>query len=150
MNVPDIQDDERLGRRVTDLRNFKKIQASKGKAHPCPYQAFKSKPGETEISVDRLDLAPIKEVAEVAERITEQNNKVFYGWGVIIYRFLPQGFSARPSPDKDTSNKYHASLYSPYQVTDGSEEKDQREIFARQLADKATWLPCPEIERPED
>ena len=145
MNVPDIQDDEQLGRRVTNLRYFNKIQKSinRGDAHPCPYQIFKSKLGEAEISVDRIDLAPIKKVAEVAKRIAEQSNREFYGWGVIIYRFLPQGFSARPSPDEETSNKYHASLYSPYQVTDGGEEKDRREDYARELADKATWLPCP-------
>ena len=146
MNVPDIQDDERLGRRVADLRQLKKIQSSidEGDAHPCPYQVFKSKPQTAEISVDRLDLAPIEKVAEIAKRVTEQNNKVFYGWGVIIYRCLPQGFKASPSPDKDTSNDYHADLYSPYQITEGSERKDRRQEFARQLAEIATWLPCPE------
>lgn len=143
MSGTSIQSDERLGRRVTDSRNFKKIQANKGKAHPCPYQVFKSKPTEAEISVDRLDLAPIEEVAKVAKRITGENNKVFYGWGVIIYRSLPQGFKAYPSPDEDALNDYHASLYSPYQISDGSEEKDQREFFARKLAAKATWLPWP-------
>ena len=143
MNAPGIQGDERLGRRVTDLRYLKKIQnrINEGDAHPCPFQIFKSKPQTTEISVDRLDLAPTRKVAEVAKRITEQHNKVFYGWGVLVYRsiFLI-GFTAKESPDLDSSNDYHASLYFP----DSGEEKDKRVDFARELAEMATWLPCPE------
>ena len=143
MNVPNMRYTERLGRRVINLRRLKRIQSNidDGMDYPCPHQIFTPKLGESEISVDRLDLAPTRKVAEVAKRISEQNNKVFYGWGVLVYRsvFLI-GFTAKESPDQDSSNDYHASLYFP----DSGEEKDKRVDFARELAEIATWLPYPE------
>lgn len=154
MNAPDIQNDERLGRRVTSRKLFKKIQNNinkKESSHPCPRQVFKPKSGEAEISVDRLDLASAKEIAAIANRIAKQIERVCYGWGVVIYHsIIPAGFTARASPDQDSANDYHADLYFPYQIADRVIQKDRRKDWTLHLAEKAEWLPCPEMEQPSE
>lgn len=153
MNVPDVRNDERLGRRVTSRKLFKKIQNNinkKESSHPCPRQVFKPKSGEAEISVDRLDLASIKEMAAIANRIAGQGGKACYGWGVVVYRsIIPDGFTAHASPDQDSANDYHADLRFPYQIADRVAQKDKRKDWTLHLAERAAWLPCPEIEAPD-
>ena len=143
MNAPDIQDNERLGRRLSEKhpKYYKILQRrlKEKQAHPCPAQIFKAKLGETGISVDRLDLAPAEEIADIAEKIAREDNRFFYGWGVVVYHFLLENFKACKSPD--AINKYHADLYF---IDPDSEEKDLRANFASILADQATWLPRPQ------
>ena len=147
-NSSRIQNADPLGRRLSEVRpdHIKRIRRNidKGLAHPCPYPMFKPKPGEMKISVDRLGMVPTEEMAGIVKQITDQADRVFYGWGVIIYHSLPQGFDANPSPDEDTANDYHADLYFIGQFAGSSDENYQRKKFARKLAEIAKWHGYPQ------
>ena len=147
MNTPDMKDGEKLGRRLSEASpeyiNRIRKNVKEGRTPLCPYQVFKPKPEQLEISVDRISMAPsIEKMAEISVQIAEQNNRIFYGWGILIYRSLPQGFKVRPSPDD--FNDYHADLYFTGEFKGISHERDKRKKFAQTLAEIATWLPCPE------
>ena len=147
-NASRIQNDDPLGRRLSEEHpdHIKRIRKNidKGLAHPCPYKIFKPKSGEMKISVDRLDLISTEKMAAIVKQITDRTNRLFYGWGVVIYRSLPQGFNACPSPDKETANDYHADLYFIGQFAGSNDDNYQRTAFARKLAEIAEWRGYPE------
>lgn len=150
MNASVIQDTEHLGRRVSEKkpRYFKhirqNIESGKNKECVIPYPIFKPPAGETELSVDRLNIAPVKKIADIAKRDAYSDNRIFHGWAVIRCKLAIQlGFKICPSPKKIPFNPYHADLMFPDRFKSKVSEIDYRKIYAQKLAENAEWLSCP-------
>ena len=140
-----MRSDERLGRRLSERkpRYIKRIRRNtEANKKPFHFKLFKPNKGEISISVDRLDLAPIDKIAEIAKRDAKHDSRVFYGW-VVLFRqaVLQKGFKAYPSPD--SGNPYHADLFYPDDINNANEQTEKIKIYARALIESAEWLPCP-------
>ena len=138
-----MQSNERLGRRVSEkkprhvkrIRN--KIKLGVSKEAVIHYQVFKPAAGETSLSVDRLNPAPIEQAANIAKRDAEADNRTFYGWAAVLYEIVcKEGMQVRPSPVENPPNPYHADLYFP----DSMDEEDEKIAYAAILAENAEWL----------
>lgn len=137
--------DERLGRRISEgSREVRRIRQNiaEGKGGSVKniftYRIFKPKKGGTSISMDRLDLKPIEEIASIAKRDINRIGRSLYGWAVVIHQFVIQsGFTVTPSPtDK---NPCHVDLNFPK----GTQGRDAEKLKAHELLDSAKWLDCP-------
>lgn len=140
--------DENLGRRVSEKkpRRIKRIRRNielgLSKEHIIPHQIFNPPLGKAVLSVDRLSLAPVGEVADIAKRDAKDDNRIFYGWAVVLFEFVLQaGIRANPSPIKTPPNPFHADLALP--AEDPLEEIDKIQAYTYMLAKNAKWLPCP-------
>ena len=97
MSAPDIQDGERLGRRVSEReprqskRIRRNIELGADKKFVIPFQVFKPREGEAELSVDRADMVPVGQVAAVAERDAGNDGRIFHGWAVVSCARAPSG-----------------------------------------------------------
>lgn len=102
--------------------------------------AFLEKPGNPELSVDRLTHAPPDVVVAIADRAGAMRGRTFYGWAVIAAGKASEGRTVQASPLPDGSNPYHADIIlPPTAITDLVEQKRH----ARELADAAEWRPRP-------
>ena len=92
------------------------------------------------ISVDRMDHAPIDELAEWSrERARNREPPQFYGWAVLKVRDAEKDgrtVEATPTP----RNRCHADIF--LNVT-GEERRRQQKDHAIELADKSRWLEAP-------
>ena len=80
MNIPNnIAPEEELGRSVFSSREAKRARRSR-----VSHYAFLEKEGQTDISVDRLSIAPAKEAVAIADNVgaARTHSATFYGWAV--------------------------------------------------------------------
>ena len=136
MKVPEsIASEEELGRRVFSSRNAARAERSR-----APYHIFLEKSGETDISVDRLSVAPSDEaVAAIADKAAVARNATFYGWASITAEEADRNerrVGANPLPD----NPYHADIVLPGLTVEDREEQKQH---AKELADASRWRSRP-------
>ena len=136
MKVPEsIASEEELGRRVFSSKN-----AARAKRSRAPYHIFLEKSGETDISVDRLSVAPSDEaVAAIADKAAVARNATFYGWASTTAEEADRnerGVVANPLPD----NPYHADIVLPELAAEDREEQKQH---AKELADVSRWYSRP-------
>ena len=95
----------------------------------------------TEISVDRLDLAPPAEAAAAALRIANERGPTvsFYGWAVVIAQEAgADGRQVRASAKPD--NPYHADIVLPDLA---AEDREEQKRHAQELADSSSWRERP-------
>lgn len=150
--APPVQNNERLGRRVTDpigkerrlKRLLKQLETTGG---GVPFQEFLSPLKQPDkISVDRLDLmSSPQEIGNIALRDAKTEGRVFHGWVVVIAgHVFWLGFAVEPSPIYPPlpPNPCHADI-----VFLGSAEEINfaRKMHAENLAENAKWLPCREL-----
>ena len=95
MTVPgDLPGEEELGRRVYSSRSAQRASRSR-----VPFREFLEKPGVTDLSVDRLSVAPPNEVTAIADRDGTGRDAVFYGWAVLtVTQAARDGRTAIASP----------------------------------------------------
>ena len=123
---------EELGRSLFSSRHFRRERV-------LP-PAFLEKPGNPEISVDRLTYAPPDVAVAIADRAGAMRGRTFYGWAVIVADRASDGRTVQASPLPDGGNPYHADIILPAAaITDPVEQQRH----ARELADAATWRPRP-------
>ena len=108
MNAPEsVGPDEELGRSVFSSRNARRA------ARRVPHHVFLERPGETDISVDRLSVAPPDEAVEIADSVGNARNREFYGWAVVIAEDAARnGRKVVASPILN-QNPYHADIVLP-------------------------------------
>lgn len=140
MNVPDhIASDEELGRGVFSSKEVKRARRSR-----VSHNAFLEKVGQTDISVDRLSIAPEEEAVAIADNVGTARNRTFYGWAVVTAEESRRnGREAIASPLND--NPYHADIRLP-ELT--AEDREEQKRHAQELADVSRWRERPNL--PED
>lgn len=133
-DLPELEDDDPLGRRVFSERRAKR--AANNKIVP---DLFEQK-GANSLSVDRLDHAPDAEMATIADNTSNQDNGL-YGWAVVtVEKAAQSGRSVSPTPQLD--NRYHADIELNLSA-DAERKKHESKRHATELAAVARWRPRP-------
>lgn len=137
MTVPNsIALTEDLGRGV-----FSGEQAKRARRARVPINVFLSQKGSTEISVDRLTLAPEDKATAIAGKAASARNRAFYGWAVVTAAKAGGNgrcVKATPTPD----NPYHADIILPDIAAQDVEEQKRH---AQELADTSRWRDHPNV-----
>lgn len=133
--IGDIKPAESLGRGV-----FSRKDRGRADRVGVRVNVFLEKSGVTDISVDRLDLAPIEEFVSIGERRATVRNRNFYGWAVVeAQRVDANGREVAAAPLLD--NPYHANIGLPESA---AQDPDVQFRHAHELADMATWRARPQ------
>lgn len=131
VHVPkDIAPEEELGRGVFSEKHKHRATRSR-----VPFHVFLEKPGKTEISVDRLRIAPPGEARTIADKVAAARKRAFHGWAFVIAERAVSNkrrVTASPLPD----NPYHADIILPQLTADDREEQKRH---AQELADASEW-----------
>ena len=128
-----VAQDEFLGRRISSSREVRRVERSGvGKGVFDPGEDTNS------ISVDRLSVAPISEITEIAREHDRKRKpkRTFYGWATIGVKSASadgRRVVATPIPEV---NLYHADIELPDDVAN---DKYQRVRHFQQLADASSW-----------
>ncbi|MCI0561038.1 MAG: hypothetical protein MN733_21335, partial [Nitrososphaera sp.] len=104
--LPALRDEDLLGRGIFSERQAKR--ADRGK---IVHNVFLEKEEVDSLSVDRLDHAPDRIMAEIGERIARRRGagRGFYGWATLsVANASADGRSVRATPQLD--NIYHADI----------------------------------------
>ena len=131
-----VEDDEELGRSVFSGRQSRTATNS-----GVPFHVFLERAGEREISVDRLTLTPLAEIAANAIRVAAQRNppRNFYGWAVVrAEQVRAAGYEVHDSPLPD--NRYHTDIILPDNAVENADIQRQCAIA---LAGMSRWRPGP-------
>jgi hypothetical protein len=133
-----VHPQEDLGRGVFSSKNAKRAKRSR-----VPAYVFLEKLGETKISVDRLSVAPLEEVAKISERVAVGRGASFYGWAIVAVKRIRENrreVIATPLPN----NPYHADILLP---EGAAEEREEQQRHAQELADASHWQDRPSPRR---
>ena len=102
---------------------------------------FLSQKGSTEISVDRLTLAPEDKATAIAGKVASARNREFYGWAVVTAaKAGDDGRRVKATPTTD--NPYHADIILPDLAAQDEEEQKRH---AQELADTSRWRERPNV-----
>ena len=134
----ELDTNEDLGRAAFDRRS--RNRALKGVIN---HRVFLESEQAESISVDRMDHAPIDELAAWSrERARNRGtDRRFYGWAVLKVRDAEKdgrNVAATPTPQ----NRCHADIFLNVTAT-GEERKHQQEEHALQLAEHSWWREAP-------
>ena len=136
MKVPAVVGpDEALGRGVFSQREAKRAQRQ-GKAR---LNAFLEKAGVADVSVDRLDCAPLEKAVSLGEKAAQNRAGPFCGWAVVSAESAEDNgrrVAATPQPE----NPIHADIVLPDLAAADREEQKEH---AQQLADLSAWRARP-------
>ena len=139
MNIPNnIAPEEELGRSVFSSREAKRARRSR-----VSHYAFLEKEGQTDISVDRLSIAPAKEAVAIADNVgaARTHSATFYGWAFLTAEEAGRnGRGAIASPFNN--NPYHADIRLP-ELT--AEDREEQKRHAQELADASRWRERPNL-----
>ena len=134
-----IEHEENLGRGVFSSGHAKRARRAK-----IPVHVFLEREGVAEISVDRLDRAPLADAVAIADINAAARRAKFYGWAVILARQASGSRrEVRASPKLD--NPYHADIVLP---DSASEDRDEQISHAQDLADSSSWRERPANQQP--
>ena len=134
----ELSTNEDLGRAAFDRRS--RNRALKGVINHRVF--LESEPAES-ISVDRMDHAPIEELAAWSrERARNRGtDRRFYGWAVLKVRDAKKD-GRTVEATRTPQNRCHADIFLNVTAT-GEERKDQQEEHALQLAAHSRWQDAP-------
>ena len=127
----DVTGEEELGRRVYSGRAAQRASRSR-----VPLTVFLEKAGVSDLSSDRLSIAPPAEAIAIAVRDGIARSASFYGWAVVTADQASQNGRravATPLPD----NPYHADICLP--ELSSEDYRDEQKRHAQELADLSTW-----------
>lgn len=124
-----VKPSEKLGRGVFSSGTARRCRRS------VPHNVFLERAGITDISVDRLSIAPHVNVLGIALQAASQRGRSFYGWAVVTAgQAARSARSVRASPLPN--NSLHADIALP---NSAREDRDEQVRHARELADIAHW-----------
>lgn len=138
---PDLADNNRLGRSVFSRSLSRKAENS----NQIPRDVFLESEKAESISVDRMDSAPLMEMALLAENRAKNRSpgKKFYGWAMITVVFASKnGRTVKATPNSD--NIYHADIFlNISESVVGKDRRDKQKQHAVQLAACSKWQAAP-------
>lgn len=127
-----IAPDEYLGRRISSRRDANRMQ----RANKIPYNYFMPKKGDVRLSVDRLAIAPLGKISEIAaDTILRTSGNQFRGWAVVsadTAAASERSVAASPIP----GNPYHADIILP---ADTANNRIAQKNHAADMARLASW-----------
>ena len=127
-----IAPDEYLGRRISSRRDANRMQ----RTNKVPYSYFMPKKGDVRLSVDRLAIAPLGKISEIAAAtILRTSGNQFRGWAVVSAETAAaseRSVAASPIP----GNPYHADIILP---DDTTSNRAIQKSHATALASVASW-----------
>lgn len=127
-----IAPDEYLGRRISSRRDANRMQ----RTNKVPYSYFMPKEGDVRLSVDRLAIAPIGNISEIAAAtILRTSGNQFRGWAVV--RAEAAAASERSvAASRIPGNPYHADIILPDDIAN---DRVAQKCHATVLASLASW-----------
>ena len=136
MQIPtNIATWEELGRGV-----YSRSASRRARRGRILYRVFMPPLDTSAISVDRLSIAPLKEIAVIATARSANREGEFQGWAVIAVEAVhTEGHRVVASPISD-ENPYHADIVLPSQVVNDLERQKRH---AQKLADHSYWRDRP-------
>ncbi len=135
MNIPNnISPEEELGRGVFSSKNAQRAERSK-----VPFNVFLEKEGQTDISVDRLSIAPEEEAIAIADNVAAARSATFYGWAFLTAEESVHN-ERQVIPSPLDNNPYHADIRLPDPV---AEDREEQKRHAKELADASRWRERP-------
>ena len=139
MPSAELDANENLGRAVFSRRRRDRAR----KVGRIPMDVFLEREQAASISVDRMDHAPIDELAEWSREQARNRgpSRQFYGWAVLKVRDAAMSgrtVEATPTPQ----NRCHADIF--LNVT-GEERRRQQKDHAVELAHKSEWEEAPAV-----
>ena len=126
--------DEELGRRVFSARRAKRARRSGVRA-----DVFMLGDGERRMSVDRLCMAPLREVAAIARSAAAVRTGPFQGWASVVAESAGLGGREVAASPVD-GNPYHADIVLPEAA---AADRHVRLAHAQQLAAASCWRDPP-------
>lgn len=140
--IPDsIAKGDRLGREERSQsdakRSFRRLK-KEGEAR-VPVSKFKPPKNSNEISVNRMDLVPVAEMAELGMRNASSSGKLFWGWYILTAEDI-EGVGCSVKPSSSDDNPYHADIVIPVAL-DAEERRDDVIEYATGLAYRSTFFP---------
>ena len=135
----ELDTNEDLGRAAFDRRSRNRA-LNKG---VIDYRVFLESEQAKSISVDRMDHAPIDELAAWSrERARNRGtDRRFYGWAVLKVRDAKKD-GRTVEATRTPQNRCHADIFLNVTAA-GEERKDQQEEHALQLAAHSRWQDAP-------
>ena len=131
MSIPDdIARTEELGRGIFSSRTARRAPRR------IPHHVFLERHGETDISVDRLSIAPQDEAIEIADDVGNARNREFYGWAVVVAEDAAENGRRVVASPIMNQNPYHADIVLP---SIASEDREEQKRHAQELADISRW-----------
>lgn len=130
-----VEPDEALGRCVFSSRDARRGRR-RGRVR---FNVFLEKPHVQDLSVDRLDRAPVEEAVRLGVLAAEKRQRAFYGWGVVTAEAAAANdrrVAATPRPD----NRIHADIILPDPAVS---DREEQKVQAQQLADLSLWRARP-------
>ena len=126
----DIAPEEDLGRDI-----FSSNQAKRAGRGRVAFNVFLEREGEPRLSVDRLNMASPREVAEIADGVAAGRGRTFHGWAVVdAHTAASNGRQVTASPQ--LGNPYHADIVLPDAAV---EDREEQKRHAQELADASVW-----------
>ena len=126
---------ELIGRRISSSR-----EARRASRNQTRMGVFDPGEGKTVISVDRISVAPISEITEIAKKPDTARGRTFYGWATISAAAASTNnrrVIASPIPK---INPYHADIELPTAAADDEYQRKVRlQQHFQQLADASSW-----------
>ena len=136
-----LDKDETLGRDERSETRAKRCLRQLRSVGDVKVHASKFEPprNSNEISVNRMDLASNKVLAELGKQNAIKTEKKFWGWYTIMVEDVEKvGCRVVPTPSDD--NPCHADIVMPVAL-DTEDSKDALREYARDLAYHAKFLP---------
>ena len=134
----EIGSEEKLGRGVFSSRHAERAKRSR-----APHHIFLERPGITDISVDRLSVAPTDEAVAIAEAAAIARDASFYGWASVSADKAGRN-ARRVTASPLSSNPYHADIVLPGAT---AEDREEQKRHAQELADASHWRARPDFQQ---
>lgn len=125
-----IAPEEELGRGV-----FSRRSADRARRSRVPFNVFLEKPTRTDLSVDRLSVAPSNQAVAIARKVGEARGATFYGWAVVPVTHA-EGNERHVRAAPIVGNPYHANICLPETV---AADREEQKRHAQELADASRW-----------
>ena len=133
--LPPIGDAENLGRQMFSTKQAKRAQNT----GLIEIRVFEARINDDDVSVDRLDHAPLEEMAVFGDREAASRERQFHGWATLPKsKASEDGRSVQADPTLD--NPYHSVIVlNP--PADVDRRKHERRTHAISLAKHSTFWP---------
>jgi hypothetical protein len=115
---------------------YLQVGTQRARRSRVPFYEFLPPEGKTEISVDRLSVAPPDQATSIADSRDNARGRTFYGWAIVTEeKSVGNGRRVVASPIP-CQNPYHADIVLP---ADTANNREKQKLHAQELADSSYW-----------
>ena len=128
-----VGDEEQLGRRVFSGK------AAERARRKVPHRVFLTKARDTSISIDRLGMTALDDMAALADDASASRDGSFHGWACVTCKEAREG-DRRVIASPVDGNPYHGEIVLPDRA---ATDRAEQVRHAQELADASRWLDRP-------